>query len=204
MSGRIPAKDFDILQFTAPISSGSSGGALFNSDGEVIGVTYVSYENGQNLNLAIPINIVSDLYNNKSISTQTNLLYRRTYPYVDYLNNAIETTINDLNNNPPKNIKNCIIKSVYISSFDGETLETSTQAYITDNKSSVSGNFSYDSFSKDTSLLFVQWENDNSNYVDNSMVYCDKSIDIGSLVTVLLDCKHNNRMICKALINQHE
>lgn len=213
LSGRIPAKDFDILQFTAPISSGSSGGALFNSDGEVIGVTYASYENGQNLNLAIPINIVSDLYNIKSIPTQTNLLYRRTYPYVDYLNNAVETTIDDLNNNQTENFKNfqiCIIKSVYISSFNGDTLETSTKAYITDNKSSVSGSFSYDSSSKDTSLLFVSWDNDKSDYVDNSMVYCDKSIDAGSLVTVLLErvgpsfYDNNSYHNCKALINQNE
>lgn len=46
------------IQFNAPISHGSSGGALFNDDGEVIGITYASYEGGQNLNVAIPINYV--------------------------------------------------------------------------------------------------------------------------------------------------
>lgn len=44
----------DVIQFTAPISSGSSGGALFTTNGKVIGITSASYENGQNLNLAIP------------------------------------------------------------------------------------------------------------------------------------------------------
>lgn len=51
-------KDF---QITNPISEGSSGGALFNKNGEVIGITYAFYEMGQNLNLAIPINEVKDL-----------------------------------------------------------------------------------------------------------------------------------------------
>ena len=51
-------KDF---QITNPISEGSSGGALFNQNGEVIGITYAFYEPGQNLNLAIPINEVKDL-----------------------------------------------------------------------------------------------------------------------------------------------
>ena len=42
------------IQITAPISSGSSGGVLLNVYGEVIGITYASYSDGQNLNLAIP------------------------------------------------------------------------------------------------------------------------------------------------------
>lgn len=41
------------IQFTAPISDGSSGGALFNDAGQVIGVTSQSYTDGQNLNLAV-------------------------------------------------------------------------------------------------------------------------------------------------------
>ncbi len=44
------------FQISAPISSGSSGGVLLNAAGEVIGITSASYLEGQNLNLAIPIN----------------------------------------------------------------------------------------------------------------------------------------------------
>lgn len=43
-----------LIQFTAPIASGSSGGALFNKKGEVIGVTSSSLDEG-NLNFAVPI-----------------------------------------------------------------------------------------------------------------------------------------------------
>lgn len=50
------------IQFTAPISSGSSGGALFDSNGTVIGVTSESYTDGQNLNLAVSSPHVYALY----------------------------------------------------------------------------------------------------------------------------------------------
>jgi hypothetical protein len=52
-------EDYSYIQTSAPISPGSSGGALFNMYGEVIGVTVAQFE-GQNLNLAIPINDVKD------------------------------------------------------------------------------------------------------------------------------------------------
>ena len=45
----------EFIQFTAPISNGSSGGALFNGAGELLGITSASVEEGQNLNLAIPV-----------------------------------------------------------------------------------------------------------------------------------------------------
>ena len=42
------------LQMTAPISPGSSGGPMLNRKGEVIGVSFMILEGGQNLNFAIP------------------------------------------------------------------------------------------------------------------------------------------------------
>ena len=52
----------EYIQFTAPISQGSSGGALMNDSGEVVGVTSAFYIDGQNLNLAIPIDRAAALY----------------------------------------------------------------------------------------------------------------------------------------------
>lgn len=43
----------DMIQFTAPISSGSSGGALLNLYGEVIGISTAGFDRGQNINLAV-------------------------------------------------------------------------------------------------------------------------------------------------------
>jgi S1-C subfamily serine protease len=57
------------IQFTAPISPGSSGGGLFDEEGAVIGIT-AAFQNilsgpqagtTQNLNLAVPINDVRDV-----------------------------------------------------------------------------------------------------------------------------------------------
>jgi S1-C subfamily serine protease len=50
------------LQISAPISPGSSGGALFNLEGKVIGITTVaSFWLAQNLNFAVPINSLKSL-----------------------------------------------------------------------------------------------------------------------------------------------
>lgn len=43
----------DMIQFTAPISHGSSGGAVLNMFGEVIGISTAGIERGQNVNLAV-------------------------------------------------------------------------------------------------------------------------------------------------------
>jgi Trypsin-like peptidase domain len=47
-----------VLQITAPISPGSSGGPLFNMAGEVVGITTAHLNGGENLNFAVPINYV--------------------------------------------------------------------------------------------------------------------------------------------------
>ncbi len=51
------------IQISAPISSGSSGGVLLNYKGEVIGITCAYFVDGQNLNLAIPINDLKPMIN---------------------------------------------------------------------------------------------------------------------------------------------
>jgi hypothetical protein len=44
-----------LLQITAPISPGSSGGPLFNMAGQVVGITTSIVKGGENLNFAIPV-----------------------------------------------------------------------------------------------------------------------------------------------------
>ena len=61
------------LQFTAAISHGSSGGALFNNAGEVIGITFASLSDGQNLNMAVPIEEAIRMYNSTDRSKAQSL-----------------------------------------------------------------------------------------------------------------------------------
>lgn len=62
------ADDAKDIQVSAPISPGSSGGALFNMAGEVVGITYAGIVDGQNLNFAIPINELTTLSKDKNLS----------------------------------------------------------------------------------------------------------------------------------------
>jgi S1-C subfamily serine protease len=50
-----------VFQTTAPVSPGSSGGALLNMQGEVIGITSFGVLTGQNLNFVIPIGYAKPL-----------------------------------------------------------------------------------------------------------------------------------------------
>jgi len=50
-----------LIQTTAPVSGGNSGGPLLNSQGTVVGVIKASIVEGQNLNFAVPIGQVRSL-----------------------------------------------------------------------------------------------------------------------------------------------
>jgi len=56
---------FTILQTTAAISPGSSGGPLLTLEGKVVGVTSSSFASGQNLNFCVPAPHIRDLMENK-------------------------------------------------------------------------------------------------------------------------------------------
>ena len=128
LSARVMQDGYDILQFTAPISNGSSGGALFNEKGEVIGVTYASFVEGQNLNLAIPIDLVEKLYQSRSLSIAAKsfedtywLQYPEEYFFLKY-GNPIKVTFAELKNNPEKYKDKMVQVEGYVSSV--ETIST--------------------------------------------------------------------------------
>lgn len=54
---------FRLLQVSAPASRGSSGGAVLNGQGKVVGIAVSQMEGGQNLNFAVPINYARGLLN---------------------------------------------------------------------------------------------------------------------------------------------
>jgi len=63
---RTPETGRTLFQISAPVSPGSSGGPVFNERGQVIGVVVSFLEGGQNLNFAIPINNVQDLWSKRN------------------------------------------------------------------------------------------------------------------------------------------
>lgn len=53
----------NMIQFTAPVSHGSSGGALLNMYGEVIGIITAGIDQGQNINLAVGYEFINTFTN---------------------------------------------------------------------------------------------------------------------------------------------
>lgn len=50
-----------IIQTTAAISPGSSGGGLFDAEGRLVGLTTLDVEGGQNLNFALPVEWIAEM-----------------------------------------------------------------------------------------------------------------------------------------------
>jgi tetratricopeptide (TPR) repeat protein len=63
-----------LIQVSAPLSHGSSGGPLFNSAGDVVGVAVGILESGQNLNFAIPASIVAGLMRSEKATQPSDAL----------------------------------------------------------------------------------------------------------------------------------
>jgi hypothetical protein len=54
-------KGLTVLQISAPIAPGSSGGPIFNDRGEVIGVATAIMLGGQNINFGVPVSYLKEL-----------------------------------------------------------------------------------------------------------------------------------------------
>ncbi len=72
----------DLIQITAPISQGSSGGAVLNDRGEVVGVAVGGIESGQSLNFAIPVSFLRSLIANQKtvIALKSSAAIAQTIP----------------------------------------------------------------------------------------------------------------------------
>ena len=66
ISGLRNFERFSLLQISAPISPGNSGGPIVNENGEVIGVAPYTFSEGQNLNFAVPVKYLKELFNNQT------------------------------------------------------------------------------------------------------------------------------------------
>ncbi len=163
LSGRVMNDGYDALQFTASISEGSSGGALFNEKGEVIGITYASYTEGQNLNLAIPIHLVSDCYRLNKLLDATILAdhYWENHPreYYEFTyGKPVVVSFEELKRSPSTYNGKMIQVTAYVSSCDNiQNLRMGI--YIAD-KSHISYDENADSISEM-----------NNHYEDHPIIY---------------------------------
>lgn len=84
------------IQFTAPISPGSSGGALLNENGEVIGLCAAALTEGDAMYYAVPIKYVEELYEAADVNTEIPLyIYNGLDPASFALRSADGTEIPD-------------------------------------------------------------------------------------------------------------
>ena len=69
ISGFRKIKNNDMIQFTAPVSPGSSGGALLNCCGEIIGICLGGFDEGQNLNVAVSYKHIGSFASNIKLTS---------------------------------------------------------------------------------------------------------------------------------------
>ena len=136
----------EVLQFTAPISHGSSGGALFDDTGNVIGITFAGIEDGQNLNFAIPAEKAVELYDARP-QRSMNLfeIYKKEHPYAIHLGFHPNVTLTDLKTNPEKYDEKKVMLTTYVSSLkldpNGEWEHSNL---LVSSKNDVSFDYEYD------------------------------------------------------------
>ena len=142
VSGIREVSSNQILQITAPISPGSSGGPILNSKSKVIGVSFASFTSGQNINFAIPVKYLTKLKEIKSELT----------PLSNLIKNSKSSQVNQLGKNIKEGVVIRQIQLDYHNSPWGE--ESSARSGI--RSFSILNNTSY--AISDVKILFMSFD----------------------------------------------
>lgn len=192
LSGRIMDADMDVLQFTAPISSGSSGGALFDDKGNVIGITFASIIDGQNLNLAIPVELATNLYKSKGTVKKVSAIYLEENPHVAYLDsykNVPTVTIDDLQKNPTKYAGQNIKLIAYVSSRgDGLGYRWDAGSWFLSKKENITLDYEYDRWTTSpgaSGIMYPKCPVIECSTAPDKLKYADESIVAGDQIEII-------------------
>ncbi|HEY5534189.1 MAG TPA: trypsin-like peptidase domain-containing protein [Ignavibacteria bacterium] len=104
----------NLLLFTANISPGSSGGAIFNLNGELIGISTLTDNRGQNLNFAIPFKDIQELIIN---SKEDYRQQKNSYKINEYLYNYFKSLKNENFETAIEYVNLCLELNIYIPYF---------------------------------------------------------------------------------------
>lgn len=186
----------ELIQITAPISEGSSGGALFDADYNVIGVTFATYDEGENLNFAIPISDVESLHNSVySGVTGIDALYLQNNPLEQYINVSeyVEFSpwlfcggVEDGEEYDGMKIKLTFYFSSDVSSVsENRDLKypwdrESGRAYFYANQEDVTGNYKKDTEDYGEKMVY----GGEISFGLNNAIYRDESFEVGEAVDV--------------------
>ncbi len=86
----------NLIQITAPISPGSSGGPVVNKFGQVIGIASASLTSGQNLNFAVPAAYVGLLLNSRSELMSFSEFAKKEMPSLEETTDWLSKTLSGL------------------------------------------------------------------------------------------------------------
>jgi hypothetical protein len=125
----------NFIMIDASISHGSSGGAILNTSGQVIGVTCASYEDGQNLNLAVPINLIKSLSQTTSTALPVGTVATQSNPSGATIKSSVTSVtvavgsqtscvITDSTGNPNYSISYSIVNTSVVSCYWGDWLNS--------------------------------------------------------------------------------
>ncbi|WP_347988426.1 tetratricopeptide repeat protein [Methylomonas sp. AM2-LC] len=83
VSGIRPQLGVDFIQFSAPVSPGSDGGALVDTEGRLLGIITYRHRDGQNVNFAIPAKWLAEI----ELHDKTDTAYKQFRETAEQLQN---------------------------------------------------------------------------------------------------------------------
>lgn len=156
------------IQFTAPISPGSSGGALFDNNGEVIGITSATYLDAQNINVAVHAREVSDLF------AQWDGTSYRTLSGEKFSNNSPATP-------EPADVRNIkVISDQFVWCESGRNVSNgSTETHVFE----------------DVALEELLYETDKYSYYMDIIFSMDQGGELGTTVVFIFQLSAQNKLL---------